>query len=288
MGNDLSFELMSDKAPFIIKEDEEALKKMNILYTEKLNKKSCLFESFDDYQQNENLVCDNSIHFGLLPAPICGNLEKAKIFILTLNPGFTPCEYKFEYEDKNYKDAAIRALAQTNFDDEYPFHLMNPKFEEHPGYTYWTERKASVKLGKGRKAGNKFKDIAEYLTVKNYKDLNSKEQAFKFLSHYVTTIEYFPYHSQSYAHDDLADSLKSTRKIKEYVYNVVLPLCRKGEALIVIPRKASKWGIKEEEKNVVQYLTAGKATGASLTTKSDGGKAIIKFIEDNRKLFSFN
>ena len=81
--------------------------------------------------------------------------------------------------------------------------------------------------------------------------------------------------------------LESTKRIKGYVNDWILPLCRKGEALIVIPRKASKWGINEEE-NVHIYRSAGKTSGASLTRNSEGGKAIIEFIEKKKELFNLN
>jgi hypothetical protein len=62
---------------------------------------------------------DQDFHFALLPVPYLGNLAKADIFILLLNPGFASVDYYCESENRAFKKALQQNLAQDFRGTEY-------------------------------------------------------------------------------------------------------------------------------------------------------------------------
>ena len=62
---------------------------------------------------------------GYLPAPFAGNLKKASIFILSLNPGFGSSDSYAEYHNRDFKNALLACLHQTNKAYFFP---LDPKF----------------------------------------------------------------------------------------------------------------------------------------------------------------
>jgi hypothetical protein len=81
---------------------------------------------------------DKKLHLGLLPVPFRGNLEKASIFILLLNPGLNPTDYYAESNAEDFQAALLRNLRQENGNDDYPFTSLAPQFSWQT--KYWTQK----------------------------------------------------------------------------------------------------------------------------------------------------
>lgn len=207
--------------------------------------------SFDEFIASEDLGLTSSgkLHLGLLPLPYVGNLERSSVFILMVNPGFSPDDYWAEQHDKEYRAALIRNLRQENADDKYPFLSLNPRFSWHAGFRYWQR---------------KFHSIAKELTNRpnvQYQD------ALSILAQSVCCLQLVPYHSQSFGlSNKILESLSSVRTITQYARNVLVPRARSGEAVIVVARKRDRWGLEQQD-NVVVY-EGSETRAAHLTPES--------------------
>lgn len=198
---------------------------------------------------------DSRLHIGLLPLPYVGNLAKASIFILLLNPGLSPGDYFAEQDqDGKYREALIRNLGQENMNDQYPFLFLDPQFAWHPGFDYWNK---------------KFHRLVEAL--KEQRKV-SYQEALSILAQQIACLELIPYHSESFGKLELLKKLKSTAAMKDYVNRVLVPRARRGNATIIVTRKVKYWGLGKHN-NVVEY-TSGEARAAHLTLNTRGGRAI--------------
>lgn len=179
----------------------------------------------------------DNLQLGLIPAPYNGNLAKAKIFFLMLNPGFLPGNYFFE-QVPEFRAARIACLRQENAAHEFPFTSFDPRFAWHPGALYWTK---------------KFKPVLEEL---NTKPGRSYAAALKILSQGIAYLQHIPYHSAS-GPKGLHGELRSTQLAKQYVHDVLIPRAQADDALIVVVRKREAWNRGKEQfpthKNIIQY-----------------------------------
>jgi len=199
------------------------------------NQNAQKFTSYSDFIKSEHINDRKTIHLGLLPVPYKGNLAKAKIIILLLNPGFEPIDYFAEYESKAYRKAIIKNIKQKNFDNKYPFLPLNPRF-------LWT--------GGGRYWSRKFAEITEEIMIKKR---CGYQQALSHISKRVAIIEYVPYHSSQFSMSNkIIRKLASPKMAVDYVKNVLGPKAKKGEILILVTRKADVWGLKRS-KNIIIF-----------------------------------
>jgi hypothetical protein len=230
---------------------------------QKLNDGSVVFTSFESYVESEDFGSrsDKRLHLGLIPVPYVGSLERAHIFILMLNPGLRPSNYYFEYNDNvaEFRDLLFRNLYQETAYDSYPFFHLDPYCAGYPGSRYW--------LGK---LGKLARELADTRQIRY-------QEALKILSQEIVTLQLIPYHSASFGAGALLNKLESTRLMKEYVHNVLVPQAERGEILLIIARRVKDWGLEKHE-SCIRYI-GSKARGASLTPQSDGGKAIIQMMD---------
>lgn len=157
--------------PYVFPGDEDVIpKKMTI---------SC--QSLDEYVESPHFGKKNSsgFHLGLLPVPYLGNLETASVFILTLNPGFSPLDY-FSETDLDFREALCNSIDQSTLDEHFPFLGLNPKFAWHGGFAYWR---------------GKLQSIAERIVQST--GVTCLE-ALQKLSQTIATLELVPYHSASF------------------------------------------------------------------------------------------
>jgi hypothetical protein len=70
----------------------------------------------------------------LLPVPYLGNLKRAKIILLCLNPGYNRNLDKKAHEDKYYYQENLKSL---NFESHTPFYCLDPRFDYSGGYRWW-------------------------------------------------------------------------------------------------------------------------------------------------------
>ena len=73
-------------APFALPGDQQALQQWG--------ERTVIHDSFDSYVDDDVFgLPDRRLHLGLVPAPYLGNLARADIFLLLLNPGLGPAEF---------------------------------------------------------------------------------------------------------------------------------------------------------------------------------------------------
>ncbi len=76
------------------------------------------------------------LKLGLLPQPWTGNPTTAEVFMLTLNPGFSPDDY-IELRNADYAEQWRLALS---FQTRTSFCFLDPAFENTGGYRSWARR----------------------------------------------------------------------------------------------------------------------------------------------------
>jgi hypothetical protein len=141
------------------------------------------------------------IHGELLPEPFLGDPE-APIVLLSLNPGFSS-------EDiKHHTDPTFTHLLRLNLEhgqSDFPFYLLNPRIAG-PGQKWWEQRLSRLL------------EVASRATI-----------ARKLLN-----VEYFPYHSDRFAHHRLRVSSQ------DYGFFLVREAVRRG-ALVILMRGRRLW-----------------------------------------------
>lgn len=152
------------------------------------------------------------IRLEFLPEPYLGN-PRANIVLLNGNPGV-------KEEDRSYHDRADFAKANRatllHESQEYPFYLLDPRFEGAPGYKWWYPRLQAL--------------FAQFSVKK--------------IANEIFVIEYFPYHSENFQFSK--DHLKKfgigkgVLSSQEYSF-YLLEEAMKRDALIILLRKKREW-----------------------------------------------
>lgn len=211
-------------------------------------------ERFGDFK-------DRRFHLSLLPVPYAGDLRKADIFILLLNPGFNFVDHYAEYEASQFRARLLQNLRQKNHDAKFPFLYLDPNYCWHSGFMWW-ERK--------------FREVGKILAEQKYQ--GSCLAALKELSQRVAAIELVPYHSTSFADHKLVEQgLPSSVAAQNFVKANLLPRAAAGKATIIVTRRPHDWGLAPMRKHrgVICYR-GGLTRGASLGPRTLGGQAILK------------
>lgn len=223
-----------------------------------------------NYLSSENKsVLDEKFHANLLPEPYCGNLSKAKIFILGLNPGFDNATY-FCQENENLRKALEDNLKQNLSEYEYPFIGLDPEFLWTDGGRWW--------FSKFDQQENSL--IKEIMNRKKCDYLDS----LKFLSQKIASLELVPYHSKRFSlPKSIYMKMPSVKMMLSFIENYVLPKVNSGDAILIVLRKGKVLetkidGLKEIENKIVIYKGSGECQRASLSADSRGGKAMLNFL----------
>jgi hypothetical protein len=214
--------------------------------------------SFDEYIARSDFGKKNRIHVGLLPIPYIGNLDNATIFVLMMNPGFSPGDY-FAEQSADYREAYIKNIYQENAGDEYPFMFLNPNYSWSPGSTYWEP---------------KLRSIAEDISQKKSIDYRN---ALRLLAKQIVCLELIPYHAQEFNIGSLIDDLPSAIAVLKYVHEVLVPKAQKDMITIVVTRRVKDWDLPDD-KNIIKYKR-NQSRAAHLSIKSPGGKAIRRRLD---------
>jgi hypothetical protein len=239
------------KAPFVHPEDEGAV----------------LTYPHDNFTAVEQLINSDRfgyegsrLQLGLVPAPYAGDLARADIFILMLNPGLSTVDLYGEGGVPGYRDAMLRTLHQELSNEEFPFIHLNPRYCWSGAYRWW-ERK--------------LRDLALALIA----DQGSYYSALQKLSRRIAAIELIPYHSLV-CPSGILSILPSVRIAKQYVHDVLVPRARRREITLIVTRQVKAWGLGDLESapDIVTY-NGGQARGASLSTHSPGGTAMLRRLQ---------
>ena len=197
-------------------------------------------------------------HLELLPQPFIGHLTTASVFLLLLNPGFSPGDYYAQQHAPAFAAAKKRNLAQQNGADPYPFFYLDPQFAWTAGGQWWQARLRSV---------------ADELVAQNRCTLH---RAYAHISRHTACLELFPYHSRAFTAPKV--ELESTRLVRQYVGQTLVPRALAGDAVLVATRQIKAWqahwpAAAFPHPNIVAY-SAGQARGAHLSMQTPGGQAL--------------
>ena len=201
----------------------------------------------------------SDFHLGLIPQPYIGNLASAKVFILMLNPGFSPGDYYAQEHSATFKQARIANLEQKNEADDHPFFYLNPEFAWTAGGQWWQ---------------SKLRSITNELVKKN--QLSFRE-ALRHISQHLACLELCPYFSKEYSKPKLP--LVSIEAARNYVQSTVAEKCQADDAIAVVTRQVKEWGLSKT-KNVI-CLEASQARGAHLTMNTEAGNRIYQKLAES-------
>jgi hypothetical protein len=240
--------LSLNSAPFVLSGDE-------VLAQNELAHPPYSFGEFVDSPAFESP--GNRFHLGLLPIPFVGDLERATIYILLLNPGFSPDDYFGEERVPEYREALCRNLQQRLEDSTYPFYCLDPRFSWHAGFTYWHGRLRGIAVQLAR--------------VRNIR----YQEALAELARSICALELVPYHSAYFKLPDrVLSSLASVRLAQAFVQDFVLPKIISSEATVIVTRSARYWDLPSGADTVVYQ--GGETRGAFLSPNTRGGAAILR------------
>ena len=174
------------------------------------------------------------LRLNVYPQHFVGDIDNAKIIILSLNPGYST-EYYDAYKNITNKNGTnYEQIIKENLEMKQPFfHAFELANESDLGY--W---------------GNKMKCWVEGYDKKDNEELI---ESLKKITEDIALAEFFPYHSISYngMYDKLGEgtSLNSNRKIKDYLptqkflfKKIKKRIDDKNDKLIIIlTRSFAKW-----------------------------------------------
>jgi hypothetical protein len=200
---------------------------------------------------------DSRLHLGLLPQPFLGDLRRASIYILGLNPGLGPGDYYAEYKVPKFRKALLANLKQKFKRDSLPFLFLDPQYAWHGGFAWWHRKLADViaRLAQTRKE--------EFAKARAY------------LARELASIELVAYHSSKSA-GGWVRRLPFVSLARAFVHDFVIPRVRRGEAVAIAIRQEKIWGLPKEI-GFVSY-TSQEALAASLSAHSRGGRAILQHL----------
>ena len=223
------------------------------------------YTSYEDCTRYIGEYTPTQFHVGLLPQPYFGNLQTAKIFVLTLNPGLSPATYLSECKFPAFQQALENTLRQESFDKDFPFMFLNPNFAGYAGFGYWHKR---------------LRTTLEWLAG----EVGTYREALSQLSKRFAVLELIPYHSEKSDRriKQILNDLESSFLAIDFVHQDLLPRARNDEILLIVVRAYSQWGwgIEQESNSVIVYR-GGESRGGYLTEDTRGGKAIIDYLTNN-------
>jgi hypothetical protein len=244
--------LQLKKPPFILDDDR-------IHVEEKLCHP---YRNYRDCVRNPDFgsISSTKFHTGLLPHPYSGDILRAKIYILALNPGFKPLDYYAQDNDADFWRAKVHTLQQRKLDIRYPWYDLNPKFSWTGGAEYWVGR---------------LREIAEKLVERRGIPF---AKALSILSTNIACLEFVPYHSKRYKLEgSVVKKMHSLGLMRAFVRDYVLPKAQRGEVLMIVTRHAKIWGPLPRHPKIIVYEGA-EARAAYLTLSSRGGKKIAELL----------
>lgn len=248
--------------PRILECDREVLKRRQ------RDELDVCYASWQDFLSDPSSFQDgNQLLLNRFPMPYAGDLSKASIFILTLNPGHELADYYFEFEDDIYRQALVNNLKQENLDPKFPFFPLNPRFCKTGAYAYWF---------------TKLRGIITRLIVRRKMTF---DEAHSKLAREIAVIELVPYASvDSGPLGNLHDNLPSSRLAKEFVKRCVGRKVHgtNPKAIAILHRRSKIWkkALQITSKgNQGVYFEGSNLRNPSFKPSSKFGKAILKQLQ---------
>ncbi len=226
---------------------------------------SCDIGSWDEFVASEEWVSKSKrLHLALTPTPFVGCLDSARVFVLLLNPGFSPLNYFAEYQVPGGREMHLDCIAQNGASDRRGFHLLSPEASWRGGFRYW-----HGKLSK------QARELAQRTDM-------SLVNAFDHIRQNLAVIELVPYHSATFGLPQrIMSQLRSVQLAQKYVREVIVPKAERGDAAVLVTRKAKLWGVEPSEQVVV--YEGGETRGAHLGPGTRGGHVLLKALLEARR-----
>lgn len=202
---------------------------------------------------------DHRFQLSLLPVPYLGNLAKADIVVLALNPGFGFTDYYAESRVPAFRTRLVRNLKQSFDGIDFPFLGLDPEFCWHGGFLWWEQR---------------LREVIELIAKESFG--GSYRDALRDLSNRLAVIELVPYHSRAFGRSSLIKELASSREARQFVEDYLVPEAQACRKTIIVTRKAKEWPLPNEPSECIAIYRGGQTRGASLGRNTPGGKAILK------------
>lgn len=234
---------------------------VNWLQSERSQRATVVMTSWESAHSASDFAApgDKRLHLGLLPQPYVGNLERASIYLLLLNPGLSASDYYGEHVVPEYRSALLKTIQQKLPATSCPFLFLDSRFGWHSGFRWWNKKFAAVIAQLSSRWGVPFAVARAALATQ------------------LASIELLPYHSASFHDADRwLSRLASVQMARDFVHDVVLPRVKRREAIIIVTRKVKAWKLTEQ-RGVTLYH-GGQARSAHLTPHSPGGAAILKHL----------
>jgi hypothetical protein len=190
--------------------------------------------------------------------PFAGDLLGARVYVLLLNPGLEPLDYFGEWEVPAFRASLLENYAQMGRNGML---FLDPKFAWHGGFRYWHGRLSRVISSLAERLGVTY-GVARQRVQRN-----------------ICVLEAYPYHSVRWALPErVARRLHSAQLIRAFVHDVIRPRAKGGEAVIIVTRRATTWGLTSDSGVVVYEGMARR--GAHIGPTSSGGRAIIEHLSN--------
>jgi hypothetical protein len=202
---------------------------------------------------------DHRFHLSLLPVPYNGNLRRADIVILLLNPGFSYTDYWAETKVPEFRNRRADTLRQSfKRNVKFPFLSLDPQFCWHSSFVWWEK---------------KLRGVATIIADEKYQ--GRYLDALRDLSNRMACVELVPYHSASFKAHPLICDLPSVKMARAFVRESLVPDARAGGRTLIVTRQEKAWNVPARPRNLVVYRR-GQTRGASLSPRSEGGRAILR------------
>lgn len=250
-----------EKAPFLLEADR------SVLTSQRSARSLVTVRSWSAAHRADDFGApgDGRLHLGLLPQPFCGDLRRASVYVLLLNPGLGPSDYFGEYKVKRYRHALVATLKQEFQPGSVPFLFLDPQFAWHGGFGWWHGKLAGV-IGR----------LARVWSV-------PFAAARMRLGNELASIELFPYHSASFRDGGgWIRQLHSVMLARAFVKDVVIPRVKRGEAIAIVTRHTKVWDLPDHPR-IVRYSPT-EARAAHLSPDSRGGHAILSHLCEREKV----
>ena len=192
------------------------------------------------------LADHSKLDLRVIPLHFIGNVRKAKLLILNLNPGIDEGYYTFYQNNKPYQEMIYKNLT-----------LEKPKFFEFDYYSknnegYWSRLKPLFEdeyLEKINRNQSRLKPLFEdeYLEkINRNQNSEATKKLDEFFTKTVALIEFFPYHSQNFSElgdifDKTVKEMKGYLPSQQFVFNIIKERVQNGDVVIVFSRSIGRW-----------------------------------------------
>lgn len=167
----------------------------------------CIVEKFNARNADKHFIVQTQ----LLPEPFIGD-PNARVYLLNLNPGYTPGEDDEWHADPAYRTAIIDNLSHRPA--EFPLYFLDPRLKDAPGSKWWRK-------------------YARWL-------IDDDDIGIEKLARNLFCVELFPYHSTKYRPVPRVLSPNRLVPSSAYGFHLVRRAIRTGRP-IVATRRFEAW-----------------------------------------------